>query len=174
MVIFGAGASFDLDRRTPAGPSGIVAPAARLPLARDLFDTAFGRFSAKYPACKALLGPMRRASGAVESEFERLRDETARLPHIANQLAAARYYLRDLISDAQERWKRTQPDETSNYIDLVDAIERWRGPRNEQVHFVTFNYDTLLDEACTSVLAGRLRPQSVDSYLGGDKTGTIF
>jgi hypothetical protein len=123
MVIFGAGASFDLDRRLPPTENSYPSDAdARLPLARQLFDPYFGKFAARYPACKALLEPMRKAKGGVEQEFERLRDETGRHPHVANQLAAARYYIRDLIVDAHDRWKRAQHDETSNYVNLVDAL----------------------------------------------------
>jgi hypothetical protein len=165
MVIFGAGASFDLDYRLPVADNSYPSDGdARLPLARQLFDPYFGKFAARYPACKALLEPMRRAKGAVEVELERLSNETGQHPHVAHQMAAIRYYMRDLISDAQTRWKRRQSDETSNYVPLLDAIERWRGPRSERVHLVTFNYDTLIDEACTSVLA-RFGLDSVDSYV---------
>jgi hypothetical protein len=44
----------------------------------------------------------------------------------------------------------------------LDEIERWRFQKKERVCFVTFNYDTMLEEAMEQVL--RLHVQDVDSY----------
>jgi hypothetical protein len=42
----------------------------------------------------------------------------------------------------------------TNYLTFLDAIGRWRYENTEQVYFVTFNYDTML-EASMAELWGR-------------------
>ncbi len=45
---------------------------------------------------------------------------------------------------------------------LLDEIERWRVEKNECVCFVTFDYDTMLEEAMGQVL--RLGVRDMNSY----------
>jgi hypothetical protein len=52
----------------------------------------------------------------------------------------------------------------TNYTALIQAIERWRQDRSEKMCLITFNYDTLLDRACRSVLPG-FPLDSVESYV---------
>src|SRR5258708_4312309 len=62
MVVFGAGASFDIrPRKSPASASDAV-----LPLAMHLFDHAYGQFAIRYPACQPLLKRLRAAASNVE------------------------------------------------------------------------------------------------------------
>jgi hypothetical protein len=153
MVIFGAGASYDSDyRRNPS----TVAQEVRLPLAKDLFHEAYGAHAAKYPNCVPLLKRLRDAP-TVEPELENIRDESETYRYLKPQLFALRYYLRDVIADAEHRWVTHQPDEQTNYIMFLEALEKWRVDAGERVVLVTFNYDTMLDKALEAVSAFRFR-----------------
>jgi hypothetical protein len=164
MVIFGAGASFDADPE-PVGAARRV-PRIRLPLAKDLFDVGFGEFAVMYSAVGPLLRRLRAGAPYVEQELEKIRREAdADRPDLARQLAAVRYYIRALILSQEKKYLADSPDEVTNYTDFLQDIEDWRARANERVLLVTFNYDTLLDRACYSVLGWKL--DAIDSYIGG-------
>ena len=74
-----------------------------------------------------------------------------------------RYYLTDLIAEAEENGLRRVPDEVTNYVDFLADVEAWRAAHQERVALVTFNYDTLLDRALYSVLGWSL--DTIDSYM---------
>jgi hypothetical protein len=162
MVIFGAGASFDV-RLRPARPSPVSFPV--IPLAKDLFDQAYGEFAIRYPACQPLLKRLRAAGANVESELEAIRTEALHQTYLARQLEAVRYYLAALIRAAEDQCMRRLPDHVTNYIDLLQEIENWRIRTREEhkVCLVTFNYDTLLDRACRTVLG--LKLSSPEAYV---------
>ena len=50
-----------------------------------------------------------------------------------------------------------------NDATLLDTIVRWRDERNETVCFVTFNYDTMFEQAMQLALG--FHPFNIDSYL---------
>jgi hypothetical protein len=154
MVVFGAGASYDV-RPRPAPPT---ASDAVVPLAVQLFDPFYGMFAVRYPACQPLLKRLRAAGHNVEQELEAIRTEAVHQTFLARQLEAVRYYLAALIEDAEVRCLRALPDHVTNYIDLLQDIEDWRvrSGERERVCLVTFNYDTLLDRACRAVLGLKL------------------
>jgi hypothetical protein len=154
MVVFGAGASYDVRfRPSIQQPSDPV-----IPLAAQLFDPVYGRFAVEFPACQPLLRRLRAAGSDVEQELEAIRTEAARQTFLARQLEAVRYYLAALIEDAEGRCLRSLPDQVTNYIDLLEDIEDWRVRTREpkKVCLVTFNYDSLLDRACRAVLGLKL------------------
>jgi hypothetical protein len=162
MVVFGAGASFDVRPRVqPTSPTD-----ALIPLAMHLFDPVFGRFAIQYPACQPLLKRLRAGGTNVEQELEAIRAEATHQTYLSRQLEAIRYYLAALITDAQERCLRSLPDHVTNYIDLLEDIEDWRvrSGEREKVCLVTFNYDTLLDRACRTVLG--LKLITPEAYIG--------
>ena len=109
---------------------------------------------------------MRAAGQNVEQELEAIRTEAIHQQFLGRQLEAVRYYLAALIEDAEERCLRSLPDHVTNYIDLLEDIEDWRvrSQERERICLVTFNYDTLLDRACRTVLGVRL--DSLGAYLG--------
>jgi hypothetical protein len=179
MVIFGAGASFDLDRqhrpllvRKPRTGHEARGEVARPPLASQLFDPRFDSRVALYPACRPLIPKLRAAAPEIEPELERIRAEAIaggghQREHIERQLAGVRYYLREVVALTQSQWGDVYPHGITNYVELVNAIEAWRSRANESVSLVTFNYDTFLDEACRSVLA-HFPLDTVDTYPSND------
>jgi hypothetical protein len=164
MVIFGAGASYDSARAfPPPAPQssvnpGIQSPAPdegeawRPPLASELFRDAklrFGDIVARYPRRHPILDRLREPQNgrSLEQELQSLQDEGTQSPERKRQLLSARYYLRDLLAEVTDNWrKRTR---FTNYAPLIDQImQPKRG--DEPVCLVTFNYDLLLDQALLS------------------------
>lgn len=187
LVIFGAGASYDsVPHRPPPAPSGgsqsnfsSPSPSAwppheqfRPPLAnqlfgdRELFVTAMTRF----PDCLALVPFLRKADISVEKELAKFQNQAKAFPLAHRELAAIQYYLHVAISECQSHWRGCNQGIT-NYATLIREIERWRFPKGEQVCFVTFNYDTMLEEAATQVL--ELCFDDVDKYIA-DKQYTLI
>ena len=66
-------------------------------------------------------------------------------PRGLQQLAAVRYYLQYILWQCGIAWKNIAKGVT-NYKTLLDQIER-ANKKNEPVCLVTFNYDTLLEDA---------------------------
>jgi hypothetical protein len=164
MGIFGAGASNGCDPSHPASSGDVVQ--GRIPLAGDLFWAGFGEFAAMYPACQGLLRRLRSAGRDIEPELERIRAEARSKPFLLRELEAIRYYLMALIGAREDDVFRELRDHVTTYIHLLQEVEDWREPRQEEVALVTFNYDTLLDKACRSVVP-ELRLQRVFGYGTG-------
>src|SRR5438105_9293566 len=147
LVICGAGASYDSDRRRSyEGPEG------RLPLAKDLFSPRFASIVAKFDAVQGIIGRLRQGSPSVEQTLEDLMEERTQYPHRTRQLLGATYCLRETIDRAQRSWMERCPDHVTNYVELVELIERWRSDHKERVAYITFNYDTLLEDSIHAVI----------------------
>jgi SIR2-like protein len=159
MVIFGAGASFD---SSPTYPLGAAPPGAssedhhnafnRPPLAKELFANRplFIEAIDHYPQCKTIV-PMLRAhaitSGqrSIETLLQEIEEEAKTYPQGRQELAAVQCYLQRAISDCQRNW-RVATRGITNYLSLLREIER-TNTGGEPVCLVTFNYDTLLEDA---------------------------
>lgn len=164
MIIFGAGASYDSDPVHPI-PSAAGTSGGRLPLARDLFWSGYGKFAASYPACQGLMTRLRAAAPNVEPELERIRAEAKKRTYLLRQLEGVRYYLRALIHESEDNWFRVLVDHVTTYTNLLEEVEGWREESDERLALVTFNYDCLLDHACRSVIPG-LRLARVADFAG--------
>ena len=151
LVIFGAGASYDSDPAFPPGGHPSSNEDARPPLARELFSPRFGHYLRILPAAAGLLPQLRRAGDSVEQELEAIRGDASRYEHLPRQLAALRCYIREVVLGCDNAWWE-RADGLTNYTALMQSIERWRQDRAQRVSLVTFNYDTLLDRACRSIL----------------------
>jgi hypothetical protein len=165
LIIVGAGASFDSDWRRPREVSLSSyewdgrGKLSRPPLAKDLFDdNRFGEYVARYPPSQGLMDRLRRAAPAVEQELEKIRDLSKKQGHLPRMLLAVRYYLRIVIADTVGQWNKAKPDEMTNFTQLLTQLEPWRLRQErdsgspERVAIVTFNYDTLFDDALTHLL----------------------
>jgi hypothetical protein len=151
LVIFGAGASYDSDPGFPPGGQPSSNESARPPLARELFSPRFGHHVRALPAAAGLLPQLRKSGDAVEQELEQIRADASRYEHLPRQLAALRCYIREVVAECDGAWWE-RADGLTNYSALMQWVERWRQDRLEQICLVTFNYDTLLDKACRSIL----------------------
>ena len=169
MVIFGAGASYDSSPSFPPSPKKRDPHwDIRPPLADELFDNrgAFSEVAARFQRCVPIILRLRhRGQGAsVEQELQRLQEESEGYPDGYRQLAAIRFYLSVILRDCVTRWNNVTKGIT-NYPALLDQILRSRkvaGP----TCLVTFNYDTLLEEALRTVG----KPiRSIEGYIAGDE-----
>jgi hypothetical protein len=154
MVIFGAGASYDsFSSSQPARNLG--REAARLPLANELFVNlpAFRDHLKKYPQCRPLVPILEKAPdvekalGSLQASADQMR---------LRQLAAVRYYLRDLIYTCEHQWN----DLTRGVSNYGTVLERIRS--QPKVALVTVNYDTMIERALADL---RVRIGSIDGYL---------
>ncbi|HEX6573862.1 MAG TPA: hypothetical protein VF042_02735 [Gemmatimonadaceae bacterium] len=155
MVVFGAGASFDSVSSTPLPAGNDLQEfgvdrevTSRLPLANQLFKPIpiFSRSLDRFPQASPLFPVLEKsaASIGIEARLEEYQAESKTHRHRIVQLASLRFYLREIIEHAQDRWLKYQRSRL-NHITLIDEIEC--GRRGEDVLFVTFNYDTLIETA---------------------------
>jgi len=83
----------------------------------------------------------------VERELGKLKADENDDPEVPKQLAAIRYYLETMLAQCQERWK-SRIQGVSNYRTLLNQIRKWKLKKpNDEICMVTFNYDTLLEDA---------------------------
>ena len=169
LVILGAGASFDSSPTIPPppGPTPPEWEQARPPLTYDLFNDRRHQyhFLARYPAASGIVRRIQRRIEADEN-LERilweLQTEANSYPQRLLQLLAIRFYLRDYLADCSGRWYQ-QHDTVTTYAEFVDQINRHSTLTGEEVTYVTFNYDTLLDKTLEAHCLRNLR--TIDGYL---------
>jgi hypothetical protein len=99
----------------------------------------------------------------VEKKLAEFQGQARTFPQLNRALAAIHYYLHFAVGTCQNQWY-TKHRGITNFGTLLLEIERWRYERKEQVCFVTFNYDTMLEEAMSQVL--RLEVRDMGSYYG--------
>jgi hypothetical protein len=171
LVVFGAGASFD------SVSSGDMAASVdhhyRPPLANGLFDNrpTFGEAVDRWSDVRPLAHSLRRTaerlapkgSFDLEAELELVvgRSETGD-PNARKQLLAVRFYIRDILTECANYWIH-QSRGITNYIALIDHLERWRSHRDARILAVTFNYDSILREALRSYLGKEFH--TLDAYV---------
>lgn len=164
LVIFGAGASYD---SVPALPPQQPHP-YRPPLANELFADRelFAEAIRRFPRCQAVIPWLRQLPPGVtvESRLESFRAQADKYPERHKQLAAVRYYLHLMLTECERHWKDAAKGVT-NYKSLLDQIEQHR-KAEEPVCLVTFNYDSLLEEALPDV---GLRIRDLSDYVGSHR-----
>ena len=149
LVIFGAGASYDsVAARRPSGAqSGDLHD--RMPLAHQLFDDRPGFIEDlnRFPECKRIVQELRvpRTGGQFEEFLRKLQSEADTYPDRHIQLAAIRFYLRNMLWRCEDRWF-DQHHGVTNYSNLLDQLNMWV-PKQQKILLVTFNYDRMLERA---------------------------
>jgi hypothetical protein len=166
MVILGAGASHD--SMHPDIAAGMESGARQLkpPLARDLFDNRpiFNDFVKRFGCddlAVTLRAVIRNPEKNLEEELERLRGRVSD-PRIASEMVGLRFYLQAITGECSA-WGEKAGGLT-NYGALARHIALTI-PEDEDVCFVTFNYDTLLERAL-----GKYKSESfeeLDGYISG-------
>ena len=170
LVIFGAGASYDsvphLRASLPSVPpeQRTSVEQDRPPLANQLFENRpkFVDAMERFRDCIPLVPLLRKPDIAVEQELAKFQEQAKHYAVMHRRLAAILYYLHFALWDCQQRWYRHHRGIT-NYATLIHAIDRWRSELGEQVCFVTFNYDTMLEQALLQVLG--LNTDEMDGYI---------
>jgi len=93
-----------------------------------------------------------------------MHETEAEYPSVKSELAAIRFYIREIIAICGYAWQKASAGIT-NYNTLLGHIDRWRARNNETVLLATFNYDRLLDDALAQHPIG-LRPgYSLSAYV---------
>jgi hypothetical protein len=181
LVIFGAGASFDSvphlrpDSRSirPITPYDRRLPndEYRPPLANQLFEDRDSFRSALYsfPQCKPLI-PRLRGDAPIEEQLAKFEAQAKAYPARHQQLAAIRYYIRSLLAKLETAWIQRH-DGVTNYVTFLDEVRRWRDETGEQVIFVTFNYDLMLEQAFWQVFHRQIA--EMKDYISDDSYGII-
>ncbi len=100
----------------------------------------------RFRECLPIVPRLRSLTGeTLEAAMQGLQAEADHYPRRLQQLSAVRYYLQWILVQGCSQW-RTVIHSVTNYVTLLDHIERkHRG--DEPVVLVTFNYDTLLEDA---------------------------
>lgn len=149
LVIFGAGASYDSYYSVPPknDPNDNI-DKTRPPLTAALFNREYDYGLSEFWQVRPLAARLRRipTSTPLEEELTRLFGERDTNDARHRQFAALRFYLRRIIARRTRDFMAFTAGVT-NYVELLGRIEDWRLSHSERVALVTFNYDTILDEA---------------------------
>ena len=172
MVVFGAGASYDSS--TDYSPSEedtyvskekmpVLLRGIRPPLANQLFElrSIFADAAQRLPKCQIPIDDLRHLKHdmSVEQQLEKMREAALSYPEGQKQLVSIRFYLQWIIRRCQSLWNDAIKSQTT-YRALLGQIDRQL--KGEPACFVTFNYDTLLEEAFTSL---EIKFESLDDYI---------
>lgn len=175
MVVFGAGASYDsIDVKLPNtnNPGWVIDEEFRPPLAKDLFGFRglFTEAMALFEKLQPIVPILRHTGGRnVETVLRELQEQAVVYPERLRQLMAVRYYLHYVLWRCEGEWKKAARQVT-NYKALLDQINRWRKP-DSPICLVTFNYDTLLEDAM-SVVGPRI--SRLADYVYGNPAFKVF
>lgn len=156
MIIFGAGASH--------GSARIEND--RLPLAQELLN--YPAIAAKYPASRAVIDYLERmaredTNGTLEDGLAAFGAIAEQSPERMKQLVAFRFYLCDVITSATEAWLSATHGRTY-YLTLFNYLAEWQEHSREPIRLVTFNYDTLIEDALSSLFTD-WRFDNMTSYI---------
>jgi hypothetical protein len=156
MVIFGAGASYDSWPSFPPDRLPRDADALRPPLAKELFLYApqFRAVSAKYSRCQPLI-PYLESQENVENILEQFRIDAVKSAERRSQLTAIQFYIREIVGLCEAHW-RQRTNGVTTYRTFLDQLAAF-----PDVCFVTFNYDTLLEDALEKI---DVRFHNIDAY----------
>lgn len=171
MVVFGAGASYDSvpNRYLPIKYQDPNGAGGRPPLAKHLVQSRrqFLEVLKRYHDAHHVVGLLRAIEQTgqefqIERELQRIQEHASRDPRIVRQLAAFRFYLRDILYGCSVEWDEVAGGPT-NYGPLLEQIEAWRIDQDEPVLLITFNYDVLLEKALTKSFQRSF--QDVEDYI---------
>jgi len=177
MIIFGAGASYDsaASKRAPGTPDLRDFP-DRPPLADYLFhpQDEFAQIAQHYPPMLSVIDRLRSRDSSVEAKLQHFRDEADSYPERYRQLAAVKFYLRDVLTWCSNNWNARVRGAT-NLGPLLDDVKRRHAKRSmtEKVCLVTFNYDFLLESALNAMGEG-FGLSEVDDYVGSKSIFNLF
>lgn len=142
MVIFGAGASFDYTfdfKRTN-----------RPPLAKDLFSDNYDEIIKKYPGAFNLSSNIA-LSNDIEDYFQKQWERILKTKDeiLLSKLINTQYYLHELFQTIS---KEHNGNRKNNYSVLTKQAHEYSLDTQENILFVNFNYDTLIEEALEKTL----------------------
>lgn len=116
----------------------------------------------QFKDCQPLVPLLRQPGVSIEKKLAEFQKQAGAFPQVNRELNAIRFYLHFALWDCQDRW-RSKHRGITNFATLLREVERWRFEKNERVCFVTFNYDTMLEEAMAQFLG--LQVRNLGSYV---------
>jgi hypothetical protein len=170
IVVIGAGASFDC-AHTNTRPIGDLLPP---PLVADLFQPNHMKLLDEYPLAHAaatdILGikhEVANHSGEKRPTFNlekylRTQLKEAADPHVREQFWTLPYYFQHLLLNRSREFA----PHVENYVRLVNALLTL-----PSVLWVTFNYDTLLDNVLERFAAPRVH--KIDDYISNPRSRLV-
>ncbi len=167
MVIFGAGASYDsCSTFTNESAAPDKRPNWRPPLASELFNPRFRDQLKLFDEILDVVPHLQEKQGTNVELF--LQDmASSKEPATVKQLVAIRYYLQHMLTICVNEWNK-ESDGVSNYRALINDIRPFQKASNEKVCLVTFNYDTLLEDAIQKVTGLNVTFRSIPDYISTD------
>jgi hypothetical protein len=173
-IVFGAGASYDSNPGIPTSNNDgdqNYNINYRPPLAKDLFSDRFKKIIISHPKAGSLYSRLRGSAPNIEQELEKIYNESGSYPRTTKQLMSMRYYLKDVIVDSQNYWNN-ETSKVTTYKAFLNIVDHWQVQTNEDVSLITFNYDTLLDDACKTELD--MSFPNIDSYIENSTAYKLF
>jgi len=153
LVILGAGASYDsADPYYVDNAIQDEIPEWQPPLANGLFGrrSHFLKAIDSFKDSRSLVVQLRTAladgTRQLEEELDKVSEKAATDARAATQLMAIRYYLQQTLQACSHHWHRIT-NGCTYYQVLVERLDEWARARDECIVYVTFNYDTLLEQA---------------------------
>lgn len=144
VIIFGAGASHDsISSRVGNAGSGSRQP----PLTAGIFENRFDNFLRRYPALASSAAQIRSeiAAGKSLEDFFSLM-KISKKPHRIKQAEELSLYLQNIFQYVSGYTVTT--DNYGHLINRILDVDMWAGAT-----FITFNYDTLFDNALASAMS---------------------
>lgn len=152
LVIFGAGASYDNNIGVLTGNEY-----PRLPLTNNLIDTGQPSFQSaltKWPGAVPILNRLNRHKGSTQQTFnleEALYAELEKnVKAVNDQLLGLKFYIHEIIRNCEQVVRQRNQGNT-NYTLLLNDLQNHKVDQQLGVALVTFNYDTLIETACTQL-----------------------
>lgn len=169
MVVFGAGASYD---SAPDITGVNLNHTHRPPLADDLFERTKHKESIlklykQVGPVFGLFSRSRRGDLSLEEALQEFLDGAPSDPTRFCQLAAVKFYLRDLIREIAAEWNTRAAQRETNYMALLEQLHRAVSPNDQPILLVTFNYDTLIDDAVSAWPDHEIN--DIDDYVTHDR-----
>jgi hypothetical protein len=131
---------------------------------------AFAGLLLRYPECQKIAPFLRRLppNKTLEAVLQTLQSEDG-YPRKAHQIVEVRCYIHEIISQSTSAWL-TYAQGVTNYKTLLYEIDR-TNTKGEPVCLVTFDYDTLLEDA---LLHSGLRINQIADYTKGHPYYRVF
>ncbi len=180
VIILGAGASKDCIRElypTTAKTLGIDISEVHKhpwvpPLGNELFSTreTFRSIISAYEGADAFTSEAASINDLEEylDEIQNTVDKTGD-DIFWGRLIHTQYYLQHLLYEVSEQFHRSG---INNYETLIDIAYKYAIDNNDEVYFISFNYDFLLEKAFERKILKR-KINSIDDYIGHRKIKII-
>lgn len=155
-IILGAGASYDFTHEAKIKDDN------RLPLTKDLFHDRYNEILQKYSGAYDLSSEILLAKD-IEAYFQRQWEKIKRNydQPLLLKLINTQYYIHDLFNHLSSKFSNNK---RSNYFNLIKLVHEYTVEgKNEYFPIISFNYDTLIEEAITRNL--QLQFKNINEYI---------